>query len=53
MKRSNTLELALQKFDKLTTKYDQILSYARQGPDLEFFMFRILLSSFYSVSYDS
>jgi hypothetical protein len=43
---SNTLELALQKFDKLTTKYGQILSYARQGPDLrlffKFFMFRIL-----------
>ncbi len=35
---SNTLELAPQKFDKLTTKYGQILSYARQGPDLEFFL---------------
>ena len=35
---SNTLELAFKKFDKLTTKYGQILSYARQGPDFEFFL---------------
>jgi hypothetical protein len=43
---SNTLELALQKFNKLTTKYGQILSYARQGPDLEF-LFNFLCLELY------
>ena len=32
---SRTLQLSPQKFDKLTSTYGQILSYARQGPDLE------------------
>jgi hypothetical protein len=43
----NTLELALQKFDKLTTKYGQILPDKVQTSNFfKFFMFRILLSSF-------
>jgi hypothetical protein len=47
---SRTLEVAPQKFDKLTSTYGQILSYARQGPDLDiffqFFVLRIIWRSF-------
>jgi hypothetical protein len=37
MKWSRTLELAPQKFEKLTSTYGHVLSYARQGPDIKIF----------------
>jgi hypothetical protein len=44
---ARTLELAPQKFDKLTSTYGQILSYARQGPELEIFCIYVLCVEFY------
>jgi hypothetical protein len=44
---SGTLEVAPQKFDKLTSTYGQILSYARQGPDLENFIYYFSFVKFY------
>jgi hypothetical protein len=44
---SRTLEVAPIKFDKLTCTYGQILSYARQGPDLENFIYYFLYADFY------
>jgi hypothetical protein len=44
---SGTLEVAPQKFDKLTSTYGQILSYARQGPDLENFIYYLSFVKFY------
>jgi hypothetical protein len=44
---SRTLQLAPQKFDKLTCTYGQILSYARQGPDLENFILNFLYAELY------
>jgi hypothetical protein len=35
------------KFDKLNIKYGQILSYARQGQDLENFLLKFLCVEFY------
>ncbi len=43
---SRTLELSPQKFEKLISKYVQILSYARQGPNKEIFF---LLKNFIAV----
>ncbi len=39
---SRTLQLAPQKFDKLTSTYGQKLSYARQGPNIENFIYYFL-----------
>jgi hypothetical protein len=36
---ARTLEVAPQKFDKMTSSYGQILYYARQGPDIENFIY--------------
>jgi hypothetical protein len=44
---SGTLQLSPQKFDKLTSTYGQILSYARHGPDLENFILNFLYAVFY------
>jgi hypothetical protein len=44
---SKTLELAFQKFYKLTATYVQILSLSRQGPDPEKFIFYILCVELY------
>jgi hypothetical protein len=44
---SRTLQLAPQKFDKLTSTYGQILSYARQGPDIKNFIYYFLLAELY------
>jgi hypothetical protein len=47
MTLSRTLEVAPQKFDKLTCTYGQILSYVRQGPDLENFILNFLYAELY------
>jgi hypothetical protein len=47
MKWSRTLQLSPQKFGKLTATYGQILSYARQGPDLENSFFNFVCVEFY------
>jgi hypothetical protein len=39
---SRTLQLSPQKFDKLTSTYGQILSDARQGLELENYIFNSL-----------
>ena len=44
---SRTLQLAPQKFDKLTSTYGQILSYARHGTDLENFIYYFSCEEFY------
>jgi hypothetical protein len=47
MTLSRTLQLSPQKFDKLTSTYGHILSYARHGPDLENFIINFLYAEFY------
>ena len=47
MTLSRTLEVSPQKFDKLASTYGQVLPYARQGPDLENFIFNFLYAEFY------
>jgi hypothetical protein len=44
---SKTLQLSPQKFDKLTSTYGQILSYARQGPDIKKYFYYFLGILFY------
>jgi hypothetical protein len=42
MTRSRNLLLSPQKFDKLTSTYGQLLSYAKQGPDIKIFLYYFL-----------
>ena len=44
---SLTLEVASENFYKLTSTYGQILSYAKQGPYPEKFIYYILCAEFY------
>ena len=44
---SRTLQLAPKKFDKLTSTCGQKLSYARQGPNIENFIYYFLYAEFY------
>jgi hypothetical protein len=43
---SRTLEVAPQRFDKLTGTCGHILPYARQGPDIENFIYYFLCVEF-------
>jgi hypothetical protein len=43
---SRTLEVATQRFDKLTGTCGHILSYARQGPDIKNFIYYFLCVEF-------
>ena len=47
MTLSRTLQLAPQKFDKLTRTYGQKLTYARQGPNFKNFIYYFLYVEFY------
>ena len=47
MSWSRTLQLAPKKFDKLTSTCGQKLSYARQGPNIENFIYYFLYAEFY------
>jgi hypothetical protein len=46
---SRTLQLAPQKFDKMNSKYFQILSYAKQGSDLEIFFLIFCVEYFIAI----
>jgi len=46
---SRTLEVSPQNFDKLTSTYGQILSYARQGPYSKILYIIIYVQNFIAV----